>query len=516
MLADPESTAGITVAARTSTKGKWQKFVSLIWDSDYYEKSDAERKLVFKLDCALLTCLCFGFLMKYIDQTNLANAYVSGMKEDLNITGNQYTYMTTIYNAVYCVMQIPSNMAVLYVRPSYYLAACELGWAAFTFAQAGARNYQMMYAFRFFVALFEAAFQSVGYFILGSWYTEKELGKRIALVFVAGPAGQAFSGFMQAGIYTSMNGLAGLAGWRWLYIICGIITVPCGLMLIWILPDYPHNTKAFYLTEEERELAIARCARNGTKPITGLVPIPMLKRILRSWHFWLLVPAYLFYATGIQSYNYFTIYLKAANYSVQLRNVLPATSYVLQIPFEFSYGWISDRIGSRFLLCLIPLLWGIFPTGVLAVWPESNGLKVASFMVMGTMFITHVFITWLNEICRDSPEERGFLIASTNTLFFAFNAWLPTVIFLQTDGPSFRKGFPTVFASNIIACVFMVVIWRFHKRQQRQEATTLRMTEEEGVAGMESGKVDDGDGEGKVVVDGEGEKNVAVVSTLLA
>jgi ACS family pantothenate transporter-like MFS transporter len=157
----------------------------------------------------------------------------------------------------------------------------------------------------------------------------------------------------------------------------------------------------------------------GTKPITGLVPIPMLKRILRSWHFWILVPAYLFYATGIQSYNYFTIYLKAANYSVQLRNVLPATSYVLQIPFEFSYGWISDRIGSRFLLCLIPLLWGIFPTGVLAVWPESNGLKVASFMVMGTMFITHVFITWLNEICRDSPEERGFLIASTNTLFFA-------------------------------------------------------------------------------------------------
>jgi MFS family permease len=67
----------------------------------------------------------------------------------------------------------------------------------------------------------------VGYFILGSWYTEKEL----ALVFVAGPAGQAFSGFMQAGIYTSMNGLAGLAGWRWLYIICGIISESAGVVL---------------------------------------------------------------------------------------------------------------------------------------------------------------------------------------------------------------------------------------------------------------------------------------------
>jgi hypothetical protein len=65
----------------------------------------------------------------------------------------------TIYNAVYCALQIPSNIAVLHVRPSWWLAGCEIGWAIFTFAQAGARNTTDMYVFRFFVAFFEAGFQ---------------------------------------------------------------------------------------------------------------------------------------------------------------------------------------------------------------------------------------------------------------------------------------------------------------------------------------------------------------------
>lgn len=79
------------------------------------------------------------------------------------------------------------------------------------------------YGFRFAVAFFESFFYPVAFFLLGSWYTQAELAKRISLFFVAGPAGSAFSGYLQAGIYNGMDGLAGLAGWRWLFIICGCI-----------------------------------------------------------------------------------------------------------------------------------------------------------------------------------------------------------------------------------------------------------------------------------------------------
>lgn len=60
----------------------------------------------------------------------------------------------------------------------------------------------------------------------------------------------------------------------------------------------------------------------------------------------------------------------------------------------------------------------------------------------------------------------------------SFNAWLPAVIFLQTEGPSFRKGFPTTMASNLMACVMMCVVWRFHKRQLACEAASREQGEE--------------------------------------
>jgi len=113
-------------------------------------------------------------------------------------------------------MQIPSTLIVQRVRPSMWLAGCEIGWAAFTFAQAGANNTATFYAFRFLIGILESAFFPVGMYLLGSWYTPVELAKRTAIFHFASPAGTAFAGYMQAAIYATLNGKGGLEGWRWL------------------------------------------------------------------------------------------------------------------------------------------------------------------------------------------------------------------------------------------------------------------------------------------------------------
>ncbi|RFU34143.1 hypothetical protein B7463_g2258, partial [Scytalidium lignicola] len=74
-----------------------KSFRSFIWDTDTHLKSPEERKLLRKLNFAILSIGCFGFFLKYLDQNNLANAYVSGMQEDLKMFGNQYTYAGTAY-----------------------------------------------------------------------------------------------------------------------------------------------------------------------------------------------------------------------------------------------------------------------------------------------------------------------------------------------------------------------------------------------------------------------------------
>jgi ACS family pantothenate transporter-like MFS transporter len=107
-----------------------------------------------------------------------------------------------------------------------------------------------MYALRFFIGLLEAcAFP--GYIaILGSWYGPQELAKRTAVLLEVESIASMFSGYLQAGLHSSMNGTAGLAGWQWLFIMDGVISIPIALWGFFGLPDMPHNTRAFYWSAE--------------------------------------------------------------------------------------------------------------------------------------------------------------------------------------------------------------------------------------------------------------------------
>lgn len=83
-------------------------------------------------------------------------------------------------------------------------------------------------------------------------------------------------------MYENLDGVKGLAGWRWLYIICGAMTVPVGLITAYVLPDTPHQTRAFFLSKEEKELGLERVQRAGK---AAPVPLNLAKvgKIMRSW-----------------------------------------------------------------------------------------------------------------------------------------------------------------------------------------------------------------------------------------
>ncbi|KAF5978779.1 pantothenate transporter liz1 [Fusarium bulbicola] len=119
------------------------------------------------------------------------------------------------------------------------------------FAQATATSSNQMYAFRFMIGLFESGFSPIIIFLLGSWYNKAELAKRMAIWHITGFFGSATSGFLQAAVHRTLDGSLGLPGWRWLCIICNCMSLPVALSVWWFLPDLPHNTKAWYITEEK-------------------------------------------------------------------------------------------------------------------------------------------------------------------------------------------------------------------------------------------------------------------------
>ena len=108
------------------------------------------------------------------------------------------------------------------------------------------------------------------------------------IFWLAGSVGSLFSGFLQAAAYTNLNGVDGRAGWRWLFIIDGIITLPLALAGYLFFPNLPQSgKKTWWITNEEHVLSVNRMRAIGR---AGKEPWSMakLKRILRSWHTYLL------------------------------------------------------------------------------------------------------------------------------------------------------------------------------------------------------------------------------------
>lgn len=121
------------------------------------ERLPLERDLVRRLDMFLLTFGCISQVIKYLDQTNISSAYVSGMKEDLGLYGNELNYFTTWFSVSYCIMLIPSQVIMTWVRPSWWLPGLEIGWGIMTGLIALCTNAKQVYVLRVFLGLFESS-----------------------------------------------------------------------------------------------------------------------------------------------------------------------------------------------------------------------------------------------------------------------------------------------------------------------------------------------------------------------
>lgn len=297
------------------------------------DRTHEERKFVQKLDVSLLTILCFGYFIKNLDQTNISNAYVSGMKEDLAMNADQLNLIDVAWTTGYVIGQLPSQFILTKVRPSIWIPSCELIWTILTFCLSATTTSTQVIVIRFFVGLVESIFYPAAHFLIGSWYKPSELGKRACIFHASSAAAGMFSGYLQAAVYKGLNGTLGKAGWQWLFIMDGLISSPICLAGFFLIPDLPENTRAFYLTPDDTMLARKRMDDIGRAPRRKL-GWSILKRVFERWHVWVLTILYIiFINTGpSSSVNPLSLWMKSEGWSVTLIvSLTTSTSCLLKV-----------------------------------------------------------------------------------------------------------------------------------------------------------------------------------------
>ncbi|KAH6990084.1 major facilitator superfamily transporter [Ilyonectria destructans] len=439
---------------------------SYVWDT--LDKPKAERHFLFKLDSVILTFACLGYFIKSLNSININNAYVSGMKEDLHMEGNELNYMHTMWTIGYVLGEIPSNLLLTRIRPSLWIPACEVTWSVLTIVMAKCNNVNQMYALRFFIGLAESTFYPGMQYIIGSWYRKDELAKRSCIFHASGSVGSMVSGYLMASVY-HLDGVHGFKGWQWLFIIDCVISLPIAMAGFFFFPDLPEITRAWYLTKDDIAIAKRRMELEGRanrSPYT----LAKIKKIFSSWHIYLLTMLYIFFNNGCGALSQpgFQLWLKGKGYSVSDYNTYPTITSAVAVVTTLIYAWSSDTIfkGGRWQpIVFSGTMLTVFYAS-LSVWNIPDGWKWACFILIGLGGgISGLTFAWAHEICKDDNEERALVVGSMNEMAYVFQAWLPLLIWKTVEAPRYPKGYPTMVAFAIAMAATALVIRVLHRNE---------------------------------------------------
>lgn len=452
----------------------------------------AERAVVRKLDWRVPVLLGVLYLLSFLDRSNIGNARIAGMIDDLDLEpnpgSNRYQWLLTIFYIAYILFEFLTIMWK--IMPAHIWAAIIVfAWGLIATVQAGVQNWQGEMALRFFLGVTEAGFGPGVPFLLSFFYLRHEVGFRIGIFLSAAPLANTFAGALAYGI---TSGRSKLANWRLLFLVEGLPSMVMAAVAFFFLPDSPD--KAQFLTEEEKLIAKARGVRQvgDVEKRVGSVAWKDVGAALLDAKCWFTALMYFSCNVSFSSLPVFlpTI-LEGMGYSSVNAQGLTAPPYFLSFLVTIFSTWVADRIQQRgYIIMLLTSIGGI--GYILLAACDTVGVRYFGvFLAASGIFPTIANILPWTVNNQGSDTRRGVGIVLLN-LIGQCGPLLGTNIFPKNEGPRYVKGMAicaafTWFTGALAIGLRLLLIWENEKLDKKYGTRATIIARRTGdLAGQES------------------------------
>ncbi|KAJ5293586.1 hypothetical protein N7508_008407 [Penicillium antarcticum] len=431
-----------------------------------------ERALVQKIDLTLLPTIWIMYLLSYMDRTNIGNAKISGMESDLNLTSSQYSTALLVFFVGYVVFEVPSNLVLSRSRPSIFLPAIMVTWGVLTCVMAAIKDFKHLVALRVIIGCVEAGFAPGVLLVLSSWYKRTEQSKRFGVYISAAILSGAFGGILAAVIVNNLEGVHGIRGWRWLFIVEGAATIGVALISLFILPDFPATSKR--LSAREREIAVARLATEIVTAITEdserLTHWQAIFVSVKDWRTWAFTIGYMVSHRWIQYSFIFLSYISQGTLWTCVNgkiNFLTVPIYGVAFVCTGITAYFSDKIPTwRGMVIAAWLSFSLACSiAVCAVYNFTTRYFLLILMAAGLWATNGGTLAYASSAFAGmNPEARGASLALVNAsgnLAQIYGSYL----FPDSDEPKFLMGFAVIFAMLALGIVVFILLHIWFRRQ---------------------------------------------------
>ena len=348
--------------------------------------SDLGRRTMRKAIWRLVPFLAVLYTLNIIDRANVGFARL-GMVDSLGLSDSVIDWGYGIFYVGYLLFEVPSNMLLRRFGARRWIARIMISWGLVSTLTAWVVGTWSFFAARILLGLAEAGFFPGIIYYLSAWFPAAVRARVVAWFMLAIPVATMLGNLASGLILDSMEGVGGLSGWQWLFILEGIPSVLLGFSVLWFLPDGPRD--ATWLAADERDWLETELGREsgrrleagGSEKLSALADVRV----------WILIGLYITVAIGTNAMGAYLPKLikdsfQTENWKVGLLSTVPQ---VLAVFAMLAASRISDASGRRSPVVLVALtiaavgwLLASMPVGP---WGQLVGLALAQAGMMAVL-----------------------------------------------------------------------------------------------------------------------------------
>jgi len=249
-----------------------------------------------KVTLRLIPFLFLLYIVAWLDRVNVGFAALQ-MNSNLGFSSAAFGFGSGVFFLGYCLCEVPSNLILHRVGARRWIARIMMSWGAISVAMMFVRSTSAFYTLRFLLGAAEAGFFPGVVYYLSHWYPEAQRARAIAAFMTAVPVSGVIGGPL-SGALLNLNGVFGLAGWQWLFLVEGVPAILLGAIVFAYLTDRPET--AHWLSSAEKDWLTSRlAAEHGSRGAAHSVVSALTNPTI-----WTLGIIFLLAAVGFYGYSF--------------------------------------------------------------------------------------------------------------------------------------------------------------------------------------------------------------------
>ncbi|KHE84203.1 MFS general substrate transporter [Neurospora crassa] len=441
-----------------------------------------EHRLIRKIDWRIMVWACIMIMALELDRANIGQALTDNFLGDLHMTTNDYNLGNSIFKLAFLCAELPSQLVSKWMGPDRWIPSQMVLWSIVATAQFWLQGRTSFLACRALLGILQGGFIPDVILYLSYFYKHHELSLRLGFFWTAMSIADIASALLAYGLL-HMRGVQGHAGWRWLFLIEGLMTLVIGIFAFVLMPAGPCHTASWFrgkngwFTEKEEKIIVNRVIRedpsksdmHNREPITPR----LLWQSLKDFDLWpIYILGLVFQMPMAPIGQYLTLTLRGLHFDTFQANLLTIPYTVIHMITMLGITYLGEIFNELTLIAASGQIWAL-PFLIYLNSVDTAGVNRWVIYAVTTLLLGYpnahpIQVGWNS---RNSNTVRSRTVsAACYNMFVQAGGIVSSNIYRKDDAPLYRRANKQLLAICCMNIVLYVLVKAYYLFRNKQKA----------------------------------------------